>query len=350
MGKKFQLTIPTPCHENWDAMTPVDKGRFCAACQKQVMDFSNMNDRQVVEFFKKPSAGPVCGRFMQDQLQRDMELPVKRIPWAKYFFQIVIPAFFVSAKAKAQGEVRVNTVINREVIKDSMIRGQVLAKSCAAKITGDTVITEKPVVPDRIISGRIVDQKGGPVYYASIVIKGTQIGTYCEADGSFTIKAPAGSGKITLVISSVGFATTEYQLILSDYKGAVSIVIGSINVETVTMGVIVTTTRKKAKKKEVVPLIKEVVNDPTASSFRVFPNPVTSGGTLNIEWKQQDEGYYNLEILSLAGQIIKQQTIWIDKEARLLSIDVPAANPSTYIIRISNTKTGKASSEKMVIL
>lgn len=349
MGKKFQLTIPTPCHKNWEAMTPVDKGRFCAACQKQVMDFSNMNDRQVAEFFKKPSTGSVCGRFMPDQLQRDMEIPVKRIPWVKYFFQFAIPAFFVSAKAKAQGEVRVSTVINKEVKKDSMISGQVLAKSCAVKITGDTVIMEKPAVSDRIISGRIVDEKGDTVNYASIMIKGTRIGTNCGVDGSFTIKAPVGSGKIVLIISSVGFVTTEYQLVLSDYKGAVSIVLGSVNMETVTMGVIVTTTRKKAKKKEVIPLIKETGIDPAASLFRVFPNPVAAGGNLSIEWKQQGEGYYNLEILSLAGQTIKQQMIWIDKEARLLSIDVPLTNPGTYIIRISNTKTGKAYSEKIII-
>ncbi len=349
MGKKIQLTIPTPCHENWEAMTPVDKGRFCAACQKQVMDFSNMNDRQVTQFFKNSSTTSVCGRFMPNQLQRDMEIPVKRIPWVKYFFQFAIPAFFVSAKAKAQGEVRVNTVINKEVKKDSMIRGEVLTKSCAVKITGDTVIMEKPAVSDRIISGRIVDEKGDPVYYASIMIKGTRIGTNCGVDGSFTIKAPVGSGKIALIISSVGFVTTEYQLALSDYKGAVSIVIGSVNVETVTMGVIVTTTRKKAKKKEVIPLIKETVTDPSASLFRVFPNPVAAGGNLNIEWKQQDEGYYNLEIVSLAGQTIKQQTIWIDKDARLLSIDAPVANPGSYIIRISNKKTGKAYSEKMII-
>ena len=53
MSKKIQLTIDEPCHENWDGMTPVEKGKFCGACQKQVVDFSNMSDRQVAEFFKK---------------------------------------------------------------------------------------------------------------------------------------------------------------------------------------------------------------------------------------------------------------------------------------------------------
>ena len=96
MSKKLQLSIPTPCHEDWDDMTPVQqarpddpfgRGKFCGSCQKQVVDFSNMSDRQVAEFFKKPSTGSVCGRFMTDQLDRSIEIPKKRIPWLKYFFQ-----------------------------------------------------------------------------------------------------------------------------------------------------------------------------------------------------------------------------------------------------------------------
>src|SRR6185436_3832810 len=102
MRKKIQLSIPTPCHENWDAMTPVEKGRFCGSCQKQVVDFSTMSDRQVAEFFKKPSTGSVCGRFMSDQLGRIIEIPKKRIPWLKYFFQFAVPAFLVSLKSSAQ--------------------------------------------------------------------------------------------------------------------------------------------------------------------------------------------------------------------------------------------------------
>ena len=108
MSKKLQLQIPTPCHENWDHMSPVDKGRFCSSCQKQVVDFSNMSDREIAMFFKKPSTGSVCGRFMQDQLYRDIKIPKKRIPWVKYFFQIMLPGALFSMKATAQGKVRVD--------------------------------------------------------------------------------------------------------------------------------------------------------------------------------------------------------------------------------------------------
>ena len=83
--KKFELSIPKPCHENWDAMTADQQGRFCGACQKTVIDFTGMSDRQIAAFFKKP-VGNVCGRFGGDQLNRIIEVPRKRIPWIKYFF------------------------------------------------------------------------------------------------------------------------------------------------------------------------------------------------------------------------------------------------------------------------
>ena len=70
MSKPFQLTIPKPCHEDWNKMQPEEKGKFCGSCQKQVVDFSNMNDRQVAEFFKKPSDGSVCGRPTGDTAHR----------------------------------------------------------------------------------------------------------------------------------------------------------------------------------------------------------------------------------------------------------------------------------------
>src|SRR6478672_4555275 len=99
--KKIQLSIPRPCHENWDAMKPSEKGKFCASCQKTVIDFTEMSDRQIAEFFKRP-IGSVCGHFYQNQLNKDIELPKKRIPWVKYFFQFTLPAFLVSMKSNAQ--------------------------------------------------------------------------------------------------------------------------------------------------------------------------------------------------------------------------------------------------------
>src|SRR5215510_5921768 len=133
MAKKLQLQIPTPCHENWEKMTQTEKGRFCASCQKQVIDFSNKSDREIAMFFKKPSTGSVCGRFMDDQLNRDIDIPKKRIAWLKYFFQILIPAFFISYRATAQGKVKVVTNVIAQPSKK-------ITKGVCSSTIGDTVI------------------------------------------------------------------------------------------------------------------------------------------------------------------------------------------------------------------
>src|SRR6185436_6596711 len=119
MRKKIQLSIPTPCHENWDNMTPVEKGKFCGSCQKQVVDFSRMSDREIALFFKKPSTGSVCGRFMEDQLDRDIEIPKKRIPWIKYFFQFLLPGYLISCtNNRTIGKIAVDET-KTEIVKES---------------------------------------------------------------------------------------------------------------------------------------------------------------------------------------------------------------------------------------
>ncbi len=57
------------------------------------------------------------------------------------------------------------------------------------------------------ISGRISDEKGTPVPFASVVIKGkSNTGTTSDAQGNFKISASKGD---VLEISGVSFATRE---------------------------------------------------------------------------------------------------------------------------------------------
>lgn len=57
------------------------------------------------------------------------------------------------------------------------------------------------------VSGVVVDDIGEPVVSASVVVKGTTIGTVTDLDGHFTINVP--SDKNTLVFSLVGMLPTE---------------------------------------------------------------------------------------------------------------------------------------------
>ena len=79
--KRIQLSIPEPCHENWDTMSPTQQGRYCNACAKEVIDFSNMSDTEVLNYFLKKRSGAVCGNAYPDQLDR----PITAMPKKKIF-------------------------------------------------------------------------------------------------------------------------------------------------------------------------------------------------------------------------------------------------------------------------
>jgi Outer membrane receptor proteins, mostly Fe transport len=68
----MKITIPKPCHENWDAMTPDEKGRFCSVCSKTVRDFTVSSDQEVIKAFSHPE-DDICGRFNASQLNRNLQ-------------------------------------------------------------------------------------------------------------------------------------------------------------------------------------------------------------------------------------------------------------------------------------
>ncbi|MCE3074759.1 TonB-dependent receptor plug domain-containing protein [Chryseobacterium gwangjuense] len=70
----MKITIPTPCHENWEAMTSEEKGRFCSVCSKTVRDFTRSSDEELYQEMK--SDPDICGNFNENQLNRNIALSV----------------------------------------------------------------------------------------------------------------------------------------------------------------------------------------------------------------------------------------------------------------------------------
>lgn len=365
MSKKLQLSIPTPCHEDWENMKPSERGRFCNSCQKQVVDFSIMSDRQVAEFFKKPSTGSVCGRFMTEQLEREIEIPKKRIPWLKYFFKFVIPAFLVSIKTsalKAQGTVSIitaskDTAKKEAVFADHRITLGILKRQiCTKPLMGDTINTSvtnsiefpkseisKKVNEERnkIIVGKVTDENGDVLPGASIIVKGTSNGVSADNNGQFQIPAKTGD---VLVVAGAGLGHTEYTVGISNFI--------SIKVERLKKGFVFCTINYKINsKKEIIdtPLRRQILIDTSLKTFKIFPNPVRSGTTLNIEFKQTEEGYYIFQLLNQSRQSVHQQEIWIDTEARVYSLDIPNLPSGSYFLVLTCKQTGVGQGSKLII-
>ncbi|MCB0656054.1 MAG: SusC/RagA family TonB-linked outer membrane protein [Saprospiraceae bacterium] len=66
----------------------------------------------------------------------------------------------------------------------------------------------------RTITGTVTDAGGEPLIGASVLVKGTTVGTVTEVDGSYSINVPSGS--TTLVVSYTGFETKDVEIGASD--------------------------------------------------------------------------------------------------------------------------------------
>lgn len=336
MASKIQLTIPEPCHENWNKMTPVEKGRFCHSCQKPVIDFSTMSDREVAQYFKQ-STGSVCGRFMQDQLERELDIPKKRIPWVRYFIQFVIPAFLTGSKAMAQGGVE-------RKIGDTLTLSPVECNRSDKDIKGE-VRGQVAAKNEQILKGIVTDDNGEPIAYCTVMIKGTRQATATGKQGEFSLVIPDSSQTQTLVFSYVGFETKEMTITKESFSVDQKVIMVELK-NMVWMGfVIVEKVKSTAKPISLIPM----TNDTASKYFNIFPNPLPAGNELTIQWQKQEEGYYLIELINPSGQSVFSKKIWVDAEARLLNLAIPAVVAGNYFIRIANTKTNKSFTEKIII-
>lgn len=65
------LHVPTPCSENWDLMSPQEKGRFCSICNQCVIDFTQKNNVEIKQIMAEKKDMSVCGRFYDHQLNSE---------------------------------------------------------------------------------------------------------------------------------------------------------------------------------------------------------------------------------------------------------------------------------------
>lgn len=98
-NKMLFISIPRPCNEDWNKMTPNEKGAFCQVCSKTVVDFTQMTDDEVKNYFLKNSSAKTCGHFKKSQLEKPYQLQllnnlvINKIPYWQKFLAIVVISF-----------------------------------------------------------------------------------------------------------------------------------------------------------------------------------------------------------------------------------------------------------------
>ena len=149
--RKLQLTIPEPCHEDWNKMTPVEKGRFCSSCEKNVFDFTRATDLQIIETYNKNNS--ICGRFLPSQLDRELFYPKKKksVWLATVFFGMIT---FWNTKMSAQEKPKTEQIETPRIV---------LGKPAYHPEKENNEIT---------ITG-IVSDTSGPIPGVNVIVKGS---------------------------------------------------------------------------------------------------------------------------------------------------------------------------------
>jgi hypothetical protein len=360
MKPGIQLAIATPCHENWNAMSPADQGRFCNACAKQVIDFSTRTDQQIL-YYLSHASGSICGRLSDHQMSRPL-VPAAEQPKTKWWWTLLMPLLMVFDKAAAQKRTA------------PAIKGQVAATHATASpdeviITGYTSVSRpKPTIAAQqySISGTVTDEKGKPVSGALVRAEEWRRETITDSTGAYHLRLttqtysytdtvhvnasfigykaagkpvrPAEAAVINLVLTGDTYVLNE--VVVAGYQNRICRTrMGSVSF---------ISTEVKSGKDTALAAVRKVRDllQVAGSAVSVYPNPVRHGQQLTVTAKGVED--YTIEILSGSGQLLFTQ-VYTAKEMKP-EIPIPAHwAGGLYFVRLVNEKNKKQYTEKIVV-
>ena len=344
MNKNISIHIPTPCHEDWNTMTPAQQGKFCAACNKKVTDFSLMSDKRILEYLTQ-HAGNICGRFDAEQLERPLAestLPKKKNWWMALTLPFVL--FFQKSFAQTTPE----SVYPRQtqvVDKKNLVLGN-LNRSLKKPDTTRQQIT---------IQGFVSDENNTPLQGAAIFQKGVENVAIADSAGYYSIKVAADT-VVNLTVMFVGYTTVEKQVDLKTLGNetvnfqmhitamALNDVIVNCQPPTATTGALVCI-RSITHSEKLNTTLKNITG---IHSFTVYPNPAENKAPIQIKFRQP--GNFELLLLSSSSAFIKTENLDISASNTVITYSLPAnIAAGVYYLRLTETNTKTSYTEKLVI-
>ena len=218
--KKLKITIPEPCHENWNNMIPVDRGKFCASCQKCVVDFSTYSDEALMNYFKTPRAN-TCGHFNSTQVGRYI-LPTINPKPSFYSKAALAMVVFLSLFHEAKSEKVPHQTIQTQNLKN---------KNFPNDEAGPFGRTNKLSDSSKYISGKLVDSMAKDPIRGVVKIVGTEISAESDSEGNFKLSIPDSmtDSSITLNVRVTGYYVEDIQLGKSNFPCHKDIEISQVN-------------------------------------------------------------------------------------------------------------------------
>ncbi|MDR0195309.1 MAG: carboxypeptidase-like regulatory domain-containing protein [Myroides sp.] len=196
---KYRIEIPEPCHEDWNLMTPQDKGRHCAVCDKVVVDFSKASKKDIIAIIKKE--GKICGRIPRQYIGLNLEEEKIR----KSFGLNGMVATMVNLLALTT----ISTAVAQEKPKVESVCQDTKTSTSLLTLVQSTTKNENT----RVIKGKTYEG-GLELPGVTIMIKGTDIGTQSNLQGEYELVVPEkyNTKRLTIVASFIGLSDVKVKV------------------------------------------------------------------------------------------------------------------------------------------
>ncbi|GGZ52875.1 hypothetical protein GCM10008088_13180 [Mesonia mobilis] len=181
-------------------MSPTQKGKFCASCQKEVIDFTKLSASEIAR--KTKNAKQLCGRFISTQLEQEYisstQNSLSRLGIALGLGSIIAVAQPGLAQEKKNNQAKVQTQ------KDFQLQEEITQSSHQK----DSII----------IKGTVTDEEDVPLPGVNVIQQNTAHGTQTDFDGSFLLKISEENfeNEETIIFSYVGYEHYILKLDLID--------------------------------------------------------------------------------------------------------------------------------------
>ncbi|MCP9198851.1 carboxypeptidase-like regulatory domain-containing protein [Gramella sp. GC03-9] len=191
-----RIELINACDQDWNAMKSLGENKFCDKCQKQVIDFTGVRKKEIIEKLKV--SGAVCGKLNPSQIQG----------------------------LSARNRKRNHTISKQTLSKITFFIGfgsmigltePVIAKPNSYKLeqldkaNWQSVLPVKTINDSITVKGKITDLNGEAIPGTNVILKDSRIGTQSNLKGEFIFKIPVEKikDKNYLIISFIGFKTEE---------------------------------------------------------------------------------------------------------------------------------------------
>lgn len=310
--QNYIISIPEPCHEDWNSMTPDANGKFCNSCSKSVVDFTAKTDAEIHAMMMERKDQRVCGHFKTNQVNRHLALTIpfhalpQNLPPARVF---AIALFFVFGTFLFS----CTNEHNQKIDEISLTQPESLMGMTMGELA-------MPLISEPIDSVTSSGYETGTTICSSVI----------SGDVSYTEVLVIDSlPEVMVQNSTVTIIDLEYRTL-----GMVSyhIVEPIVSADTTFMD--------KHPKSETIKL-------DTSMTLQVYPNP--THGNINISYEVLKRGHVQVDLFDIKGVLVKtlvsQQNQYEGKY--IIPTDVSDLVNGIYICRLINN--GAEQSTKLII-